>query len=395
MRRTQVIGHSALLWAIFAALPANAQSNAQAEELPVKGLTSYYWRAGGGYQYNTLSKNDPANSNSPIADVKHKLLLGGVIGWGPIRAEDLYFNIHYSYTQDWKTDPGQFDQFTSQWFSKPTSENFLFRTQDLLRSHELATDLRYVSDPFQAGMFTRFTLGRVGSKVLGAEFEESRTVVKTENFVPYVSYKYGRYYRGQLSIPLRTEINEDQLILSNSSYSFSSTGRGFFLSYNFNNGFFVPPINSLVYADLFYQKFKYASIQNDRDQIGFAISIDFPVIWRLRAVPKVVYYRQNFVADRVRIPCFKRNSSTECAENPVLIARKDTFLGSGGTVYYDVTESQRVSGNFLANRTTSTIPEFNIVEYLFTVSYQYSWPRTSQVQKRVQRFQENKYAEEF
>jgi hypothetical protein len=398
-------------WALIAALLWSHTSRAQGagrssgsaapvspqEEMPVRGLSSYYWRGSFGYNYNTLSKNDPGNTNSPIADERHKMLLSGTLGWGPVRADDLYFNIHYSYFQDWKTDRGQFDQFLPGWFSDPKAETFLFRTQDLLRSHELATDLRYVSDPFQAGVFSRFTIGRVGSRLLGEDFEEARTVVKTENFVPYVSYKYGRIYRAQFSMPFRTEINEEQPILSNASYSLSTAGRGFLLSYNLSNGLFVPLINSLVYLDLFYQRFKYASIQNDRDQMGLAVSIDFPIIWRIRAAPKVVYYQQDFIADRVRIACFRKaaGSGPECDENPSLLARNDSFLGSGGQIYFDWTPNSRFIGSFLFNRTTSTIPEFNIVEYLFTLSYNYSWPKTTLVQKRTQRFQENKYAEEF
>ena len=367
----------------------------ESADLPVKGLSSYYWRGSAGYQYNSESKNDPGNTNTPIADERHKMLLGATVGWGPIRAEDLYFNIHYSYLQDWKTDQNQVQQF-GKWFGDPRAENFLFRTQDLLRSHELASDLRYVNDPIQAGVFTRFTIGRVGSSLLGEDFESARTVVKSENFVPYVSYKYGRIYRAQLSMPFRTEINTEQPILSNASYAFGSSGRGLLLSANLNNGLFIPLINSLVYLDLFYLRNKYASIQNDRDQIGTAVSIDFPVIWRIRAAPRLVYYQQDFVADRVRISCFRKTQGPEeCSESPTLVKRKDTFLGSGGQVYYDWTANSRFVGNFAFNRTTSTIPEFNKVEYLFTLSYIYSWPKTSLVQKRTQRFQENKYAEEF
>lgn len=375
----------------------SGRSSLNEPDLPVKGLSSYYWRANAGYQYNSQSKNDPGNTNTPIADEKHKMLLGAAIGWGPLRANDLFFNAYYAYLQDWKTDRGQAQQFTSKWFSEPKSENFLFRTQDLLRSHEFAADLRYVSDPVQAGVFTRFTIGRVGSQLLGDDFEEARTVVKTENFVPYINYKYGRIYRAQLSMPFRTEINEEQPILSNASYAIGSSGRGTLLSANLNNGVFIPMINSLLYVDLFYLRYKYASIQNDRDQIGTAASIDFPVVWRIRAAPRIVYYQQDFVADRVRIPCFRKQSgeSAECADNPTLVKRKDTFLGSGGQIYFDWTANSRLLANFSFNRTTSTIPEFNSVEYLLTLSYVYSWPKTSLVQKRTQRFQENKYAEEF
>jgi hypothetical protein len=400
-------------WALFACLAAlilptaawaqNSGSRSGSSglsdetEMPVRGLSSYYWRGSFGYQYNSLSKNDPGNTNTPIADERHKMLLSGTLGWGPIRADDLYFNIHYSYIQDWKTDTAQAQTFFSKWFSDPKAESFLFRTQDLLRLHELASDLRYVSDPLQAGVFTRFTIGRVGSQILGDSFEEARTVVKSENFVPYVSYKYGRVYRTQLAFPMRTEINEEQPILSNASYAFSSSGRGPLISAIWNNGFFIPVINSLVFFDGFYLRYKYASIQNDRDQLGMAASIDFPVIWRIRAAPRLVFYQQDFVADRVRIACFRKaaTSNEECPEDPTLVKRKDSFLGSGGQVYFDYTPNSRFVGDFKFNRTSSTIPEFNSVEYLFTLSYVYSWPKTTTVQKRTQRFQENKYAEEF
>ncbi len=370
--------------------------SAPAPELPVRGLTSYYLRASSGYELETTQKNDPANTNVPISDQKHKMLFGGVIGWGPIRANDLFFNVHYTYKQDWKTDQGQFTQFQNQWFQSPSAETFLFRTQDLLRSHELASDLRYIHRYFQAGVFSRFSLARVGSQLLGAEFEEARTVVKSENFVPYFSFRYGRYYRGQISAPFRTEINEDEKRLSNATYSLDSRGRGFLMSADMNNGFFIPSINSLIFLDLSYNQFKYASIQNDRRQIGIATSIDFPVIWRVRAAPKFLYQTNDFIADRVRIEGFKKTGSEgESTESPTLIARNDTVLGASGSLYADITKTQRLSVSFSINSTTSTIPEFNILQEIYSLTYSYAWPRTSLVQKRVQRFQENTYAEEF
>lgn len=368
---------------------------AVATEPPIKGLNSYYGRFRTGYEVDTLLRNDPANTNSPISNQKHKLQFLGILGWGPIRANDLFFNVHYTYRQDWSTNEGQAAQFASRWFSSPSEETFLFRTQDLLRTHELAADLRYLHPYFQAGLFSRLSIGRVGSSLLGADFEEARTVVKSENFVPYVTFKYGRYYRGQFSLPFRTEINEDDPRLSNATYSYDGRGRGFLLSYDLNNGFFIPSINSLVFFDLFFHQFKYASIQNDRSQIGTALAFDFPVIWRVRAAPKIVYHVSNFVADRVRIEGFKRRESRESEAVPTLIERQDKFLGSGGSIYVDHESRHRFSANFLFNMTTSTIPEFNIVQEVYTFTYTYSWPRTSLVQKRVQRFQENTFAEEF
>lgn len=368
---------------------------ARAEEPPIKGLDSYYGRFRMGYEVDTLLRNDPANTNSPISDQKHKLQFLGVLGWGPIRATDLFFNIHYTYRQDWSTNQGQAAQFADRWFSSPKEETFLFRTQDLLRTHELAADMRYLHPYFQAGLFSRLSIGRVGSGLFGADFEDARTVVKSENFVPYVTFKYGRYYRGQFSMPFRTEINEDDPRLSNATYSYDGRGRGFLLSYDLNNGFFIPSINSLVFFDLFYHQFKYASIQNDRSQIGTAFSIDFPVIWRVRASPKIVYHVSDFVADRVRIEGFKRGEEREPEATPTLIERVDKFLGSGGSIYVDYESRHRFAANFLFNMTSSTIPEFNIVQEIYTFTYTYSWPRTSLVQKRVQRFQENTFAEEF
>jgi hypothetical protein len=366
-----------------------------ASDLPIKGLSSYYGRFRTGYELDSLLRNDPANTNSPIADQKHKLQFLGVLGWGPIRANDLFFNIHYTYRQDWSTNQGQASQFFDRWFSSPSEETFLFRTQDLLRTHELAADLRYLHPYFQAGFFSRISIGRVGSSLLGADFEESRTVVKTENFVPYVTYRYGKYYRGQLSLPFRTEINEDIPRLSNATYSYDGRGRGFLLSYDLNNGIFIPTINSLVFLDLFYHQFKYASIQNDRSQIGTAISFDFPVIWRIRAAPKIVYHVNSFIADRVRIQGAKRGESLEADAVPSLIPREDNFFGAGGSIYYDYDDRHRFAASFAFNTTTSTIPEFNIVQEIYTLNYTYSWPRTSLLQKRVQRFQENTFAEEF
>jgi hypothetical protein len=364
----------------------------------VRGLKTWYAQFDSGAGLEEISRCDPGaeDCGKPITESRYTLLLSGLIGWGPLRTDNVFFNLHYKYTQNWSTDYSQFERFMERWFKRFKAEDFVFTTKSMLRTHELASDVRYLFAPFQAGLFTRFSLGRIGSKALGEELEEGETVVKTENFVPYVSYKYDRYYRGQLSMPFRTEINDDDPRLSNASYSWKSRGRGRSFSLKLSNGAYVPAIDSLLYLDIYRSDFKYAAIQNDRTRTGVSVSFDFPIVWNIRTSPRTVYYQEKFLVDRVRIKGYKKSEAerlkkTEASEVP----RKDTYLSFGLFSYWDFSRTQRLDFSLLRESSTSTISEFNSMRNVLLLGYSYSWPSTGLVVKRVDRFSESPYAEEF
>jgi hypothetical protein len=364
----------------------------------VRGLKTWYAQFDSGFGVEEISRCDPGaeDCSKPITESRYNLGLAGILGWGPLRTESFLFNIHYKYSQNWSTDYAQVERFLDKWFSQRKAENFIFPTKSLLRTHEIAWDLRYIYQAFQAGLFTRLSWGRVGSRMFGEELEEAETVAKTENFVPYLSYKHDRYYRGQLSLPFRTEINKDDPRLSNASYSWDSEGRGRAFSVRLSNGVYVPPWDSLLYLDLYRLEYKYASIQNDRTRTGLSASLDVPVVWQLRVTPRLVYAKDGFLVPRVRQKGYtKATASSLINVKPQEVVRGDTFLSYALFAYYDVSSSSRIDFSMLRENTTSTLPEFNVMRSQFVLGYSYSWPTTSTVSKRVDRFSESPYAEEF
>lgn len=364
----------------------------------IRGLKTWYAHFDSGFGIDEVSRCDPSaeDCSKPITESRYNLQLAGLIGWGPLRTDNIFFNLHYKYSHNWSTDYAQVERFFDKWFSNRRAENFLFPTKSMLRTHEIASDLRYLAQPFQIGLFTRLSISRLGSKTFGEELETAETIVKSENFVPYVSYKYDRYYRGQFSMPFRTEINADDPRLSNASYSWKSEGRGRALSLKLSNGIYIPPIDSLLYLDISKLEFKYASIQNDRSRTGVSSSFDFPVIWDLRVSPRAVYYKEKFIVDRIRIPGYKKsNAASLIAEPAKEFPREDTYLSFGLYTYWDFSRTARVDFSLLRETSTSTITEFNVVRNVLLLGYSYSWPSTNVVVKRVDRFSESPYAEEF
>jgi len=364
----------------------------------IRGLKTWYAQFDSGVGIDETSRCDPGaeDCSKPIADSRYTLMLSGLAGWGPLRTDRLFFNLHYKYSQNWSTDYAQVERFMDKWFKRRTADNFIFPTKGLLRTHEVASDLRYLFSPFQAGLFTRFSLGRIGSSSLGESLEEAETIVKTENFVPYVSFKYDRYYRGQVSMPFRTEINKDDPRLSNASYSFNSEGRGRAFSLRLSNGVYVPAFDSLLYLDLYRLESKYASIQNDRTRTGVSTSFDFPVVWNLRVSPRAVYYNEKFLVSRVGIRDYKKSNASKLVKQKAEeFPREDTYLSFGLFTYWDFTRSSRVDFSLLRETTTSTITVFNVVRNVLMLGYSYAWPSTGVVVKRVDRFSESPYAEEF
>lgn len=376
------------------------QASQESGDDAVKGLRNFYGLINTGYGQQQLERCDPSGTEceKPISDMRFALSFSGLIGWGPLRTSDFFFNTHYRYSQNWGSEPQQLDIFMKYWPTTKKAADFLFPTKGLLRTHEWVSDFRYVRSALQGGLFSRFTWGRVGSNSLfrdAENLEEAETVVVTENFVPYLSYKYGKVYRGLLSFPMRTELNHDDPRLSNQTYSLSGRGRGYLVSTKLNNAFYVAPIDSLLYLDFFYLRYKFASLQNDKDRTGAAFALDFPVIWDIRAVPRATYYKEKFSVERVRIDGFRKGEANEKNTPSSLWPRQDAALGLGIYLYWEMSRTSRFDFSFQQEESTSNIPEFNITQTSWQLSYTWSWPSTSTVSKRVQRFSENNYAEDF
>ena len=380
--------------------PYARRKPADRESYAIRGLKTFYGQVDSGGGLLNTERCDPSSGScdKPIQESKYNLMVSALIGWGPLRTDDFLFNLQYKYTQNYQTDAGRVDVFFKKWFAKPTAETFIFPTRDMLRTNEFATDFRYVNTSFQAGLFTRFAISRVGSSTFGEELEQADTVSKTENVVPYFAYKYSRLYRGQLSMPFRTEINSaDDPRLNNATYSLSSQGRGRLFSLKLNNGFYIPQIDSIAYFDVYRMDYKYASIQNDRTRYGLATSFDFPVYWDIRATPKLIYYQENFIVERVRIDGFKTGGAGGDNVNalPTLKKRTDKILKFGIYAYWDINRSNRADFEFSMLSSNSTISEYNIKQMLIVFGYSYSYQATTTVNKRVNRFADDSYAEEF
>ena len=375
----------------------NTESNSD-NSLPVRGIKSWYGQLGIGAGVEESSRCDPASEacSSPIAEARYYLLTTALMGWGPLRTDHVLFNLHYRYTQNWGTDYVQFQRFVDKWFSTRKAADFVFPTKTLLRTHETGSDLRFIANPFQAGLFSRITFSRIGSATFGESLEEAETLVVSENFVPYVSYKYEKYYRGQLSFPFRTEINRQDPRLSNASYSFSSKGRGRVFSLKLSNGVHIPRIDSLFYIDLLHTELKYASIVNDRKRNSVSANFDFPVVWALRISPRASYAKDEFIVEAVRIPDYSNSKAKALLkERAQLTKRNDTFLSFGLYSYWDFDKSSKVYVSLSRDNTTSNLPEFSQMRSSLVMGYSYSWPSTNTVGKRVDRFSESPYAEEF
>jgi hypothetical protein len=112
--------------------------------------------------------------------------------------------------------------------------------------------------------------------------------------------------------------------------------------------------------------------------------------------PRAVYYKEKFIVDRVRVPGYKKSTAGSLVAEPAKeFPREDTYLSFGLYTYWDFSRSSRIDFSILRETTTSTITEFNVVRNVLFMGYSYSWPSTNVVVKRVDRFSESPYAEEF
>lgn len=369
----------------------------------IRGTSNFYGQAGTAFYadgYTTAPAVAPGKQEGlkeeagPQGDASYSLRFHGLFGYGPLRIDNFFMNAHYKYSQDWGSKQSQVFTFWDEWLSggRRTAENFIFRTDSLLRTHEFVVDARYVEDDFLAGLFSRLTYSRIGSSLLGTENETAETLVLTENFVPYFAFKYDRYYRGQISLPFRTELNREDEGLNNKSYLLSPKGRGYpTVSLLVNNAFILPSLRSIIHLDLFRYEYIYQAIQNDRTKMGVSAAWDLPLVKNLRIAPKFLIAHESYFVPRTRM-----TESSPGVYTPAEKARVDFFWSGGLSVYYDFNRQNRVSFDIGIADNKSNIPEFNSQRLpIILVQYAYSWPTTAQVNKRAFRFSETTFAEEF
>lgn len=366
---------------------ARIKSRGRSQTPDIGGLKRFYYVLGVGGRMNQLTQLDTAEKNKSKVDQTFALTDYASIGWGTAKFYDFYVNAHYMYSQDWGTTADQVtENFFKKWFNNHKAEDFIFPTKSLIRTHEFTLDTRYVVGQIQLGLLSRLWWARVGSSTFGsdAEVENASTSAVGENFVPYLSFRYEKFYQGEIAFPLQTELNKDDENLSNKTYDFTTRGRGRVFSYLFNNRFNFQKIRSILYSSLYYYEFKYNAVQFDKTRFGLNLSLDFPVAWKLRAAPRFAFYMDTFYLPRIRI----NQPDPE-------VKRKDTALTFGFLGYIDFNKAHRLKGEFSVNSVESTITEHNSNLITFSFGYSWSFPNTLTVTRKIDRFKNDIFSEEY
>jgi len=360
----------------------------------LSGAKNWFALGGATYGYDTLSRTNPgvAECNSAcqttIEEPRWSVLLTGAVGWGPIKRNNISFTTHYRYTQNLRTNEDQFGKF-GQWFKTFKSTDFIFPTRDMLRSHELVSEIRYSMTPFQLGLHAMLDFERVGSSAgfLGAPNEVADSVRNVEQVVPWVQWRIPGTYIATLYTPLRTEINKEDPRTSFTTWSMRSSGRGIFMSAVQDNLFYLPKIASTASVSLNMSNKKSASIQNDSNKLGIKFSMDFPIAWNIRMQPFLKFDRETFILQRIKIDNITDGSAT-------LVKRVDSILGSGGQAYYDLSRNWRFNFIFNYESTQSTLRDFSGSKMSYMGGFTYATPLTRPVLRRLDRFTDSLSAEE-
>jgi hypothetical protein len=358
------------------------------------GTKSWYALGSSSFGYDTISRTNPGVSEcntacqKTIEEPRWALLLQGAVGWGPVKRNNLSFTTHYRYSQNLRTNEDQAGKF-GQWFKSFNSADFIFPTRDMLRSHELVSEIRYSMTPFQFGLHAMLDFERVGSNasILGAPNEVSDSVRNVEQVVPWLQWRIPGTYIATLYTPLRTEINKEDPRTSFTTWSMSSAGRGMFMSVLQDNLFYLPKISSTASLTLNLTNKKSASIQNDSRKMGVKFSMDFPIAFNIRMQPFLKYDRENFILQRIRI-----NNETDGSAS--LVERVDSIIGSGGQAYFDLSRNWRFNFTLGFESTQSTLSDFSGSKMTYVGGLSYAWPVSRAVIRRLDRFTDSLSAEE-
>jgi hypothetical protein len=354
-----------------------------------------FWQASLGYRYLILQQASPTPDQLVILkDANFSLLDDFLIGLGPFNWEKLFFNVYYLYGQDWESTASQVGEFWNQWFSSPSMSSFIFPTRSMLRTHEFVADMRIVIDQIQFGYYGKLAWNRIGSTLLGEELERTQTSSVGELFAPYLSYRWGSIYHGQFSMPFRTEIYREARRLSNKSYSFDAGGRGVFMTYRLRNGFLIPPWRTIIKVDLELQEFRYASVQYDKRWFMIENTINLPFLWKSRVEGIFGFRRDSYLVEIPKIPESKKKP--EQNDNPtVLYPRVDNIFSYGAQWFIYFANKWMFVSTF---RYIDLVPPQNLQEFtntqlMLSFKLSYSFPDTSFIGRRTQRFNDNIFIE--
>jgi hypothetical protein len=399
---------STLLFLPLWANSPNYSEGAEAEEEQtsddfVQGIYKYYFQTGIEAGFEDTNKCEPSvpKCKVEVPESRHLLNFDALIGWGPLVSEWIYFTPYYRYSHNWATDYFQEELFFKRWFSTFKTEDFIVPTRQMLRNHEFAFDLRGLyggkNDEwyFQAGLFTKLIWSRLGSKLWGENFEESETIYKTENFVPYVIFKQPKKYRITFYIPFKTELNKDDPRLSLKTYNLTIKGRGFSVSPHLIGEGLIPKINWIGFSELSLTEFKVASIQNDKRRIKFSIGARIPLPFGLKIIPQVGILHDTFLVPRIRIDNFSKDENADVNEPASQPKRKDTTLDIATSVVYNHKKRHKFYFDFQYLKLTSSLVEFDASKLEIIVGYKYSLPTSSFVQRRFELFSERDNGEDL
>ena len=356
-----------------------------------RSISNFYGSWGLGFQGYYLSRPapdaDPSATINYMTDLKYQLPVLFILGWGPLSFKKLLFNTHYIYNQNWETDTDQLRTFYTYWFNSPQMDTFVFPTRSLSRAHSLSFDMRFVNKGLQIGVFSRLQWERAGSTYIGESFERTETTTVSENFTPYLAYLYNKFYRIQLSIPFKTEINKEDSRLSYQMYSYNIP----LASVDLNQALYIKPIKMLIYNQLFYRAYKYSSLTNDQTHYGVSLGMDSPLFWKIRIKPQVTYIHKTYSLGRL----FRPRSSSAGQSLVSVINRNDEFIRGGAGLELNLTPRWRWELNYSYDTNFSSLPLYESQRHFAAIFLTYSLPSTEQTVKMTHRFLDENYAQDF
>jgi hypothetical protein len=373
-----------------------------AGEGEIKGVFDYYLQTGAEVGFEDTAKCEPSIPNCAVTvpESRHLLNFEGLIGWGPLVSEYLYFTPLYRYSHNWTTDYFQEERFFQKWFSSFKTEDFIVPTKQMVRNHEFSADIRGLFGDrqtwfLQSGLYTKLVFSRLGSKAFGEALEISETIYKTENFVPYLIFKIPKVYRISFYMPFKTEINNDDQRFSQRTYNLSSKGRGFSLSPQLTGEYVLPNLRWLAFAETGITESKVASIQNDKRRITLTLGLDIPLPWKLRTINQVSYFQDKYLVDRVRNKNFTKDDAADVNEPAVAVKRSDSTWRVESSLFYQFAPRHHYYSRLQYSALNSSLVEFNQSKLELIFGYKYSLPNSGSVQRKSNLFSERDNVEDI
>lgn len=364
----------------------------------------HFWFVQTGFMLLTSEFSDPTGVTNgpplkPGADNEYGITANAGVGIGPWREGTKTASGGYIYRQTYYTTDARLDQFLNDPLNL---RYFPFRFDLLKRRHTLFGDFRgKLTDKFDAGVFGRHEIAKIGSEFFSGEEEgdlrSSLSISDTTTLIPWVGTSFAEKSRTTGYMYLRKEINYETPDLSNKTYDLLGGTTTPALSIGASHSQLMMDDRLTLSGEVFNYDFIFNDYWVDFSRFGGFVEADYRINQAFSVNGIAGFYSDHYSLGRPRMNGNCRTSSVQTTTgttpapptpaSPVLCTRDDSGLVLQGGVRWTLQDDTQISTSLLyVNNDNSTMEEYAFNQVKFQIGLTRAFPNVQRVERMSERF---------